>query len=214
MAREPQAPVDPLVAPPPDVVVDYELALTTAREFVRHYKAAQHLEQLAILLTQREQLLQELDRRRVLALAQLQQIEEQTATLQAVYEAEQAKMTRLTREATRRDQQWKSRAEEIAEATAVAESQLASAQAAHEARLKAQAVAADADQAAHVADTQRLLDERSQQLREVEARHLAQLEQLQARAQEEGQRADAFKAEIAAMRERLMGATTLEEVAP
>lgn len=74
-----------------DVVVDYEKCLTTARQFVQHYKAAQHMEQLVLLLTKREQMLQGLDLHRLGLEQQVADVQARIDALQKTYEDERAR---------------------------------------------------------------------------------------------------------------------------
>lgn len=204
MAREPLVPVGVVETPPQDIVLDYELALTTARQFVRFLHGAQHLEYLVILLTQREQFIQELDRRRVLAENALHQVEEQVSVVEEVYAEEQEKLSKQTQEAARRDQEWVKRREELTRLTLAAEDDLDEARHAHTLALAAQDAELRAIRAAFEQETVSLLERRHVQLQEVEQFHRLELAELTRQREEEGRRVAEFKSEMETMLARLL----------
>lgn len=211
MARTPVAPVPLPEVPPTEVVLDYELALTTAQQFVRFFQGAQQLQRLVVLLTEREQIIQELDRRRLLAEGQLRQVDEQIAAAQHIYTTEQDKLLAQSAEHTARQAH-------MAQEQEIMQAQLTAMAAAREQQEKDMArEEANAQRrltaARHriQAETETLLATRQAQLAETEAQHLAQLERLQAQSEAEAQRSAQIKDEIAAIRQRLLANVAGEE---
>lgn len=211
MARTPLAPVPPTVEPAPGVVMDYELALTTAQQFVRFFQGAQHLQRLVILLTEREQIIQELDSRRLLAEGQLRQIEEQIAAAQQIYTVEQNKLLAQNAEHAERQA-------ELGQERDAMQAQL-DARAAALAQQEKDIIREEANAQRRLAatrqrlqaETDTLLAERQAKLAATEAQHLAQLERLQAQSEAEAQRSTQIKNEIAAIRQRLLANVAGEE---
>jgi hypothetical protein len=210
MARDPVAPVAMVIAPPDEVVLDYELALTTAQQFVRFFQGAQHLQRLVILLTGREQIIHELDRRRLLAEGYLRQVEEQTQAATHLYDEAQLGLMMQTADHTARQAQM---GQEALDAQGLLDT-LSQECAAQEERLEA--LRNEAAQRQRAAEhrlqdaTARLLAERQVQMHAVEADHLTRLERLQASSAAEEQRSAKLKQDIADLRQRIVASVADE----
>ena len=203
MAKDPKAPASQQGEIDPKVALDYSGALTVARQFVQFWRGAQHIEELVNVLTQRENLITELETRKVIAEENLQIVYDQTVVAQLACDVAKEELSAITVEV-------EGRKVKLNDAVVQLELEVEQLTAASAQQTQIQAASRQKFEEGHIlrvsnmnAETDQLLTLRGDELKNIEAGHVSLLKSLEQQADIASVRSQSFQEEVAAFLARM-----------